>query len=449
MRATLRKQRKSKEIPPQKSPPSFWRRAAGKALLLLAGTAFACAALESYLRLQWPFLTNKESTHFHPKAGSIRKPNAEVRSTNNHGEFFTIQRVNRLGFLDREPISPEQRGTGCHITIIGDSFVEARQVAVADKFHVQLERLAAKELPHLNMTASAFGRGGTGQINQLPYYDEFARHLRPCVLVLVFVINDFGNNHPILSSLQKSEAWDPEHPPFATAEKNADGAFCSHSPDRNFRKHMLPRQPMSWTSRLRNYWTQKLYLAKWLYSKRLLWKYARAENAKEGRKETEDLQMTARVKLLSQRPRYASLTKEWPPISRINSVFERKNLPPIFEEALEFTAYALDQFKTRADQDGVSLIILSTHTMGARGNLPFDRMNALAKERGIPVIDQADYIRRQGGRIPDAHWKHDRHWNATGHQWAAKALLKYLKENPHICRAESNNYNSADTTQQD
>ena len=440
MRATLRKQRKSKEIPPQKSPSrSFWRRAAGKALLLLAGITFACIALETYLRLQWPFLTNKESTHFHPKAGLIRKPNAEVRSTNNYGEFFTIQRVNRFGFLDREPPSPEQTTSGCHITIIGDSFVEARQVPISDKFHVRLERLAAKELPNQNITISAFGRGGTGQINQLPYYDEFAQHLRPCVLVLVFVINDFANNHPVLSSLQSAEVWDPEHPPFATAEKNEAGDFCLHSPDQNFRERVLPRPPMSWTSRVRNYSTQKFYLAKWLYSKRLLWKYARVEAAEGDRKEPEDTQITAWLERLSHRPHYASLAEERPPTVRINRVFERKNLPLIFEEALEFTAYALDQFKARADQDGVSLVILSTHTMGARGDRPFDRMNALAKERGIPVIDQAEYIRRQGGRIPDAHWKHDRHWNTIGHQWAAEALLEYLKENPHICRAQQAN----------
>ena len=394
----------------------------------------ACAALEGYLRLQWPFLTNKDSTDFHLKAGIIREPNAEVRSSNNYGEFFTIQRVNRLGFLDREPLSPEQRGAGCHITIIGDSFVEARQVAIADKFHVQLEEMAAQELPDLNITTSAFGRGGTGQINQLPYYDEFARPLRPCVLVLVFVVNDFANNHPVLSSLQRAEAWDPEHSPFATVEKNANGTLRLHPPDRDFLKHMLPRLPMSWTSRVRIYSSQKFYLAKWLYSKRLLWKYARIEAAEEGRKESEDTQMTAWVNFLSQRPRYASLANEWPPITRINSVFEREKLPPIFKEALEFTAYALYQFKERAERDGASLLILSTHTMGSRGDRLFDRMNALAKERGIPVIDQTDYILRQGGRIPDAHWRHDRHWNATGHQWTAEALLEYLKENPHICR---------------
>ena len=450
MRASRRKQRNSKEI--LRKIPRFLRQVGKKVLLLLAGAALACATLETYLRLKWPFLTDEESVYFHPEAGSIRKPNAEVRSSNNYGEFFTIQRVNGLGFLDREPLSPEQRGTGCHITIIGDSFVEARQVAIADKFHVQLERLAGKELPDLNITTSAFGRGGTGQINQLPYYDEFARPLRPCVLALVFVVNDFANNHPILSLLQKSEAWDPEHPPFATAEKNADSTFDLLRPARDFRKHMLPCLPMSWTSRVKTrvriYSTQKFYLAKWLYSKRLLWKYARIETSEEDRRETEDPQITAWVNFLGQRPRYDSLTKEWPPIARINSVFERENLPPIFEEALEFTAYALDQFKARAEEDGVSLVILSTYTMGTRGDRPFDRMHTLAKERGIPVIDQTDYILRQGNKITDAHWKHDRHWNTIGHQWAAKALLEYLKANPHVCRAESNNYNSTGTTQQ-
>ena len=418
--------------------PQRLRRIAGKALLLLAGIALTCAALETYLRLKWPFLNGEYLSHFHPKAGNICQPNAQMRWTNPHSEFFVVEKINSLGFLDREPLNPEQRETGCHIAFIGDSFVEAREVAIADKFHVQLEEMAAKELPDLNITTSAFGHGGTGQINQLPFYDEFARHLEPCVLALVFVFNDFANNHPILNSLQRREAWDPEHPPFATARKNADGAFDLLLPDRYFRERMLPRLPMSWTSRVKIrvkvYLPQKPYLAKWLYSKRLLW-YARREAAKESLRG--DPQITAWVNFLSQRPRYASLAEEWPPVARANvhSVFEREELPPVFKEALEFTAYALDQFKARADQDGVSLIILSTHTMGARGTLPFDRMNALANERNIPVIDQTDYIRRRhGGRIADAHWKHDRHWNTTGHQWAAEALLEYLKENPHIRR---------------
>ena len=439
--------RKPKKFP--STIPQRLRRIAGRTLLFLAGTAFACAALESYLRLQWPFLNSEIPAHFHPKAGMTRKPNAEMRWTKEHSEFWTVQRANSLGFLDREPISPEQRGTGCHIAFIGDSFVEAREVSLFEKFHIRLEEIAAQDLPHLNITTSGFGIGNTGQINQLPYWDEFARRLQPCVLVLVFVQNDFANNHPVLQALD-SGGWNPDHNPFVTAEKNEDGAFRLRDADRKFREHMLPRMPISWASRVRIYSSKRFYLAKWLHSKLLLRKYTRL-----GADEDPELNMW--VHYLSKELGYDSLADEWPPLTEkgrhdhpysIYSVFGRKDLPPIFEEALEFTAFALDQFKERAEREDIPLLILSTHTMGTHGDWNFNRMNALAKERGIPVIDQADYIRRQGGRIPDAHWEHDRHWNATGHQWAAEALLEYLKKNPHICRAELNNYNSAGTTQQ-
>ena len=423
------------------------RRIAGRVLLLLAGIALACAALEGCLRFQWTFLNGEIPSRFHPKVGIIRQPNAQMRWTNPYSEFFIVEKVNRLGFLDREPPDLEQTTAGCRIAIIGDSFVEARQVAIADKFHVQLERLAAKELPDLNITTAAFGIGNTGQINQLPYWEEFARPWNPCVLVLVFVVNDFANNHPVLQALD-SRGLNPDHNPFTTASRIEDGAFELREPDLKFRERRLPRLPMSWVRRARIYSSQRSYLAKWLHSKLLLWEYTHP-------KPSGDPDINFWVKLLSQDPRYDSLAKEWPTtitkapgilysVTSIYSVFGWEELPPIFEEALDFTAFALDQFQERADRDGVSLVILSTMSMGTQGDRPFDRMNTLAKERGIPVIDQADYIGRRGDDPTDARWPHDGHWNIAGHQWAAEALLEYLKENQHICRNPSNRMEQVD-----
>ena len=60
-------------------------------------------------------------------------------------------------------------------------------------------------------------------------------------------------------------------------------------------------------------------------------------------------------------------------------------------------------------------------------------MTAMAQARDIPIINQYDYIVGRGNAVADAHWAHDAHWNPTGHQWAAEALLEYLKRNQAVC----------------
>ena len=107
--------------------------------------------------------------------------------------------------------------------------------------------------------------------------------------------------------------------------------------------------------------------------------------------------------------------------------------PPVFQEALEFTAFALDEFVDRTQRDGAELVILASHTMGPSGDPLFERTADMARERGIPVINQWDYVARQGGKIEDAGFALDRHWSARGHEWAAEALLEWLRENPRVC----------------
>ena len=115
------------------------------------------------------------------------------------------------------------------------------------------------------------------------------------------------------------------------------------------------------------------------------------------------------------------------------ALFQEGTDSPFYEEALAFTAFGLDQFKERAVRDGAALVILATHGMHRFGGGTFARMSEMAAERGIPVIDQGDYIHRQGGGIEAANFAHDGHWNATGHRWAAQALLEYLKRNQDVC----------------
>lgn len=131
--------------------------------------------------------------------------------------------------------------------------------------------------------------------------------------------------------------------------------------------------------------------------------------------------------ILKTRPHYALIADQW-------------------TEALEFTAFGLNQFKKRADRDGVSLVILATDLMswpprftreGRKKKLPIGLLRNLADKADIPVVTMYDFVVARGGRVEDLHFRHDSHWNQTGHQWAAEAVAEYLRRNQAICDAES------------
>ncbi len=394
------------------------------ALFLVAGLALVGVVGEAYFRLRVPFMESDIPYAWSPTVGGLFVPNAEVRHTNGL-DFWTISRTNSLGFPDREPVSPERAAASCHIAMIGDSYVAALEVPIADKFQVRLEELAARELRHLDVTTSAFGVNGTGQVNQLAYYDEFARHLRPALIVLVFVNNDFMNNAPILDGLHRGV--EPDRLKNVSATRGADGSITLRPPWPGAAVPIAVAPPPPRHTRAIDRLIGISPFATWLDAK------GRASFPDDA-----DPELLAQVALLSQRsPNLAALLDGWRPTTRegINDPFHQaQDLPAVYEDALDFTGFALDQFKTRADRDGAALVILSTHYMGTRGDLGFDHLAALAEARGIPVIDYNDYVLRQGAEPRrDATWVHDGHWNAAGHQWAAEALLEYLKQNQEIC----------------
>ena len=417
-------------IPPPPRARRILRLAAWNGLFI--GIALALIALggEAYFRLTKPFMDQVYYAEFVPGVGLLLKPNTEVRTTNRL-DFWTVSRSNRLGFLDREP--PPGPAAGCPVAVIGDSFVEARQVPLDDKFHIRLEEMAAAQLPHLNLTAAAFGKGATGQVEQLAFYDRYARPLRPRLLVLVFVDNDVWNNHPVMHAIRR--ARDPQHLPTFSVARRPDGTLALRPPDPDYGKFGLPSPPRpspSWTDRALDEAGKISWFARWLKAKKENlfppnhWETARSFRADE----------------LRQRPQYAAILADaaglsWQMERDLAEQFARGYLSPIYAEALEYTAFALAQFRERAARDGAGIVILASHNLKVDGTTDlFDRIKEMAAAQGIPFIDQSDYILRQGAKLPDAQWRHNFHWNEQGHQWAAGALLEWLKENQEVCGPE-------------
>ena len=393
-------------------------------MLVISGLLLIALAGEAYFRLTKPFIETSIPFRFVDGVGVIREPNAELLYANWRDDNFVVSHTNSQGFLDREPVSPERAAEGCHIAFIGDSLVEAAEVPIADKFQARLEKMAARELPRLDITTSAYGIRATGQINQLPFYDEYARRLKPKLVILVFYVNDFANN--ITAAQALNYGADPDRMPFMSAHRNANGTLKLRPPDPEYERFLLPRPPdHRWHN---NAWRRLVgvsRLAKWLEIERLRW-LVYSDRARYSR---------AWANIIAERPccewlRSSQIVAKF---TAIGSAFKEERLPPALEEALEYTAFGIDQFKRRADRDGARLAILSaTVDMGRRGDPPFDRLSAIAEARGIPIISDYDYIVKQGRN----EWEgldSTRHWNAVGHQWVAEAILEWLKANQDVC----------------
>ena len=363
------------------------RRLRGRGRVVTLNIAGAAGALvvvalvaEGWARSKAEFRHNEVRRYVHPRAGRLYVPGSEVRWTNML-DHWTVSRANRWGFLDRPPLpAPEP---SCRVAVIGDSFVTAREVAVSDKLHVRFEEMARSRLAPLRVSAAAYGHPGTGQINQLGFYDEFVSETSPDIVVLVFVRNDFNDNY------SGPRLW----------------VTATRGPDRTLK--LLRPLPMMPRSRPQ---------------------VERAPDDKSG---------SYALALLSSKSE--ALWRQSRP-TRFVSRFRRQgselvDLPaPELEHALEYTKFALDQWKARARRDDFFLVAFASHAVG---DWLFEQLDALASARDIPVVYQRSYIRRRNAQWRDGHFAHDSHWNATGHQWAAEALLEWLEQNQAACSSAS------------
>jgi hypothetical protein len=325
---------------------------------------------------QFPITDNKWPTEFVDQVGFLFKPGDTVRLTNGT-EFWASEQVNSLGFIDREPVLPKPPGT-FRIVLVGDSFVEAAQVAIEQKLQSLLAEDLNRRFPDRKFDAVALGFSGTGQANQLPFYER-SRNLKPDLVILVFVSNDFANNSHVLESMHYG--WHPDHLPRVFMREQR-GQPCGRLPiDSAWRKSLLFGD---------------------------LAERIRQMRAISPELDSDLRDMNSKVDLIE--------------------IFRGPGpLLPVLEAAVASTKCAFVEWQKLAEQDGFKLLVASADSVDGQ----LARLKRITDELELPLID----LRKEFARHHDlalARFKTDFHWSPHGHRWAADAIANYLTENGYF-----------------
>jgi len=405
-------------------------------LITIVLLVLGAGALEIYCRALMPFSTTVWPAKFVPEVGFTFEPHAIVRNTNDT-DYWTEQETNSLGFLDREaPTGPASPGM-CRVVFVGDSFVEAAQVLIKDKFHILFEKAFNARSAERKIETVAFGYAGSAQIDQLPFYQHFIRPLKPDVVVLVVVNNDLANNSAVLEAIRNG--WHPLHSPRLFAVRDpASGVPMFQPIDPKWRDYLLPIIPRRFglVQSTHDWLMDHSYTYEWLFAL-LSRQYPPQAASISGQPSYVDV-LTARLEYLRQDPLFRPLLSGWPngTISDIDGEFFKPDpLPRVFQDALDFSDFALAQWATSVRRDGAKLLGLATATLAlpGRGMKYLERVESLLRKNGIEEINQVAYSTQHGFGPTAMAYPNDGHWSPYGHQRTAEELLEYFTQHPELC----------------
>ena len=398
-------------------------------VLVIASVSLSLLVVEIAFRWRYPIRKDSAPSTFDPRVGRIFKPGSEVLKTN-YSDYAVRQRVNSLGFLDREPPGAKEPGT-FRILALGDSYVEAQQVPIAEKFHVLVEGMLAKRYSGRRFETAAFGRSGAGTAAELAYYETYGRAFRPDLVVVVFVHNDFADSSPLIESIYHG-AW-PEHPAWPLFEPDGHGGFRQLAPDSAFSQNMIDIEPVpeiAFGLRERLGWSRFVRWAITIADRRWRWTHARQTKLE-----------TRRLARLRTDPRYASRLAGWryPDDLDKNDMFFAKEMPPVFEEAEEITDHAFALLAEAGRRDGFKLLVLpiwpcsvtpwwKRHQREIVDKGQLLRLQRIAARHDITVLDLATAFAKRGDPN-DGSWPHDAHWSQTGHRWTAEVIAEFIAAN--------------------
>lgn len=171
------------------APPRQRRRAA-RLLAGIAGVVVALAGVECMLRAFAP--QPLSLSYLAPDGLTLHIPGASVRYT--RLEFSNEIRIDSLGLRDRELAVPRP-GDLFRILVLGDSYVEGKQVRLEEVFAKRLEAELRRRFPARRWEVVNAGVSGYGTADELELFETVGRKLEPQVVIVAFAIaNDVQDN---------------------------------------------------------------------------------------------------------------------------------------------------------------------------------------------------------------------------------------------------------------
>jgi hypothetical protein len=195
MSAEVSTQRQENAADASKGPGRV-RLLAARLLLVLLAVLLPLAALEAAFRLAGPFIPGNYDTGSyltrHPRYGHYHP--ASYSGWIKRDEYVVQVRTNAE--RQRGPAVPFERTPGTfRILVLGDSFVEAAQVAEHERFIARLQDLLNASGGPIRYELIDGGCGGWGAVQELLYLqDEGPRYKPDLVLLAFFTGNDVANN---------------------------------------------------------------------------------------------------------------------------------------------------------------------------------------------------------------------------------------------------------------
>lgn len=335
-------------------------------------------------------------------------------------EFRQELSFNSLGMHDTEHSLKKPPDT-YRLLMLGDSFVQAIQVAETETSHQFLETYLNENAPStlsgFEVISGAVGRWGTGQ--QLVYYREQGRRFQPDLVLLMFYIgNDFHDNLP--GNGATLEGFNCYAPYFVLCDGQLNPASLTYAPGiSDFKDNCSPTREIL------------INMMGFLYQRSRL--YQKLEPL-----------------LVASRP-YPYFGESF--LRPFYALYTTENEERL-EQAWQLTLATINQLQYEVEADGAKFVVvvispfpvveirrqpleiqqtfLKENPVFALENadLPNRRLAEFFDLRNIPYIDLTNLLieKQRSDNLP-LYIYGDGHWTVEGNRFVAEVLSQWLVEN--------------------